>query len=254
MLINDLDAKTTYGVTITDAPGWADAPPRATPSAAVLKRGGARVLGDPRDQPRQISLRGWIHGTSTQDARNKADAFKLAMKRLTGAKMSFDDYPTRYVVARCDSLRIPALSMSMATEKLQFEATLTAHDPYSYDNALTTIAGNTQPLPQGTGPSRPIITLTGAVVNPVLTLKNNAGVTVGTFGITVTMIAGDILVIDCDAKTLKLNGVNRLDLSTTGDFFLIDPADPQFQTPYPTITVAPVPGTSISTGYRKSWR
>lgn len=255
MLINGLDAKTTYGVTITDAPGWSDAPPRSTPSAQVLKRGGARVLGDPRDQPRQISLRGWIHGTSTQDARNKADALKLAIKKLTGAKLSFDDYPTRYVIARCDSLRVPALSLSMVTPKLQFEATLTAHDPYSYDNAsvgpvaLDGTANNHQAL--GTGPSKPIITLVGAKTNPVLTLWDATGlVQLGQLTFTVVLGGGDTLVIDCDAKTVKLNGVNRVDLLTTGDFFIFEPL-------VDTAPAIAMTGTGAGTGsftYRKAWR
>lgn len=257
MLINGLDAKATWGFTISAAPGWADAPSRNTPNAPILRRGGARVLDTPRDQAKQITMTGNIRGTSTQDARDKADALKLALMAPAGVKLIFDDFSTRYIMARVESFRVPPFGAHMIGRDLNVEIAFTAHDPYFYDNALTTVAGNTQPLPQGTGPSRPIITVVGAAggpVNPVFTLKNNAGATVATFGLTVTLIAGDTLIIDCDAKTIKLNGVNRIDLVTTGDFFLIDPADPQFQTPYATITIAPATGTSISTSYRKSWR
>lgn len=254
MLINTLDAKTTYGFTLDSAPGWLDTPRREIPSAKVLRRGGARVLDNPRDQVRQLTLRGTVTGTTAQDARDKIDALKLALSLPTGAQFTFDDLLTRYVIARCESFRVPPFGPSMIQRKLAVEILLTAHDPYSYATTLTTVAGNTPALPLGTGPMRPVITLTGAVTNPVITWKNNAGATVGTLSFTVTMIAGDVLIVDSDAKTVKLNGVNRLDLIASGDFFTFDPAEPQFQNPYGTFTVAPAPATSISTSYRKSWR
>lgn len=193
-------------------------------------------------------------GTSAQDARDKADALKRDLSRLTGAQVTFDDLLTRYVIARCEAFSVLPFGPSMIQSKLTVQATLTAHDPFSYDISLSTVAGNTQPLPLGTGPSRPIITLTGAVVNPLISFKDNTGAIVGSMQLTVTAIAGDVIIIDCDAKTIKLNGVLRLDTLTAGDFFTFDPADPKYQTPYPSITIAPAPGTSISSSYRKAWR
>jgi hypothetical protein len=254
MLINTLDAKVIYGFALDSAPSWLDAPRRDIPSAKILRRGGARVLDTPRDQSRQLTLKGTIISTTTQDARDKIDALKLALSIPTGAQLTFDDLLTRYVIARCESFRVPPFGPSMIQRKLAVEVMLTAHDPFSYDTTLTTVAGNTPALPLGTGPMRPVITLTGAVTNPVITWKNNAGATVGSLTLTVIMIAGDVLIVDSDLKTIKLNGVNRLDLLTAGDFFTFDPADPQYQAPYGTFTVAPAPGTSTSTSYRKSWR
>lgn len=257
MLINTLDAKVTYGFAFESAPGWLDGPPRQTPSAPVLRRPGSRVLDNPRDQKRQVTLRGTIIGTSAQDARDKADALKFALSRNSGAQITFDDLLTRYVIGRCEAFRAIPFGASMLQRKLAVEATMVAYDPFSYAISLTgpiTLDGTTtvhQTL--GTAPSRPIITLTGAQTNPVLNLWDTTGtVLLGSISLIVTMIAGDTLVIDCDAKTIKLNGNNRLDLLNTGDFFTFDPlvdASPSIQ--YASGGAGAGTGTYT---WRKSWR
>lgn len=133
MLINGLDARTVYGFALDSPPGWLDAPPRQTPSAQVLKRGGARVLDKPRDQVRQVVLRGTIMGDTLADSRNKADALKLALCRNAGAQLTFEDQPTRYVIAWCEQFRMPPYGPAMLQNRVTVEATMTAHDPFSYD-------------------------------------------------------------------------------------------------------------------------
>lgn len=257
MLINTLDAKVTYGFAFESATGWLDNPPRTTPAAQIIKRGGSRPVDNPRDQKRPITLKGTIIGTSAQDARDKADALKLALSRNIGAQLTFDDLLTRYIVARCEAFSVVPFGASMLQRKLSVVATMMAYDPFSYATALTgpitldATAANHQAI--GTAPSRPIITLTGAQTNPVLNLWDTTGtVLLGSIALTVVMIAGDTLVIDCDAKTIKLNGVNRLDLLTTGDFFVFD----ALVDASPSIQYASG-GAGAGTGsftWRKAWR
>lgn len=257
MLINGVDAKVTYGFTYENANGWLDAPARKTPSAQVLKRGGERALDNPRDQARSLSLKGTITGITAQDARDKADALKLALSKNTGAQITFDDLLTRFIIARCESFKVPPYGPSMIQRKLSVEIGLVAYDPFSYSTSLTgpitldATSGVHQTI--GTAPSRPIITLTGAQTNPVLTLFDTTGaVVLGTLSLTVTMIAGDTLVIDCDAKTIKLNGNNRLDVLTTGDFFVFDPlVDPSPAIQYTSGGAGAGTGTFT---WRKAWR
>jgi predicted phage tail component-like protein len=133
VLINGLDARVTYAFAADNSPGWMDAPSRQTPSAQVLRRGGARVLDKPRDQARQLTLRGTIMGASASDARDKADALKAALCRNSGVQLTFDDEPTRYVLARCEAFRVPPTGPSLIQNRLTVEATMTAHDPFAYD-------------------------------------------------------------------------------------------------------------------------
>jgi predicted phage tail component-like protein len=133
VLIDGVDARNTYAFALESAPQWMDTPSRQTPSGQVLRRPGARVLDKPREQARSITLKGTILGTSADDARNKADALKLALSKNAGVQLTFDDEPTRYVTARCESFKVPPIGPSMIQPKLTVEATLTAHDPYAYD-------------------------------------------------------------------------------------------------------------------------
>jgi phage-related protein len=133
VLINGVDARTAYGFALESPPGWLDAPPRQTPTAQVLRRGGSRVIDKPRDQPRQVTLRGTIMGATVADARDKADALKNALSKNSGVQLTFDDEPTRYVTARCENFRIPPYGPSMLQNRMSVEAVMTAHDPFSYD-------------------------------------------------------------------------------------------------------------------------
>jgi hypothetical protein len=108
------------------------------------------------------------------------------------------------------------------------------------------------PAAVGSGVLRPIIRITGASVNPVITLYNKWSVAVATILLTITTVGGDVLVIDMDAKTIKLNGVSQIATLTAGDFFSIDPADQaNFGGNGPTIG-----STSgvLSVDYRRAWR
>lgn len=109
-----------------------------------------------------------------------------------------------------------------------------------------------QRLPLGTGPIRPVVTITDASTNPVITLYNSAGVPVASMALTITTVAGDTLVIDMGAKTIKKNGVSAIGSLTTGDFFSIDPIDQaNFGGAGPAINTS---SGALSVSYYRSWR
>lgn len=253
-----IDAKLAYGFTISDAPGWMDTPSRQTPAVQVLRRGGMRVLDRPRDQPRQIVLHGNIRGTSTQDSRDKADALKLALSYPTGVSLTFEDLLTRYVCGRLDSFRVPPYGPSFITRDLSVEASLTAHDPYSYDIDAAVVAmpaaASTGFLLPGTAPIRPVVTIVGACVNPVISLYGTfgvGGVLIGAIGLAITNGAGDVLDIDMDAKTVKQNGVNIISSIASGDFWVVEPGDLRI------VASGFYIGSTSGGGYvtyRRSWR
>jgi phage-related protein len=213
LLINGVDAE-TLGFTLAESPGWLDAPPREFPTAPVSGRPGATALANPTEGVRQVTLTGTVRASTVASGRSKVDALKLAL------------------------LANPL-------------AVLTALDPLSYDIAQSTIAIGTR-LPLGTGPIRPIVTISGASVNPIISLFNTAGVVVASITITITTILGDTLVVDMDAKTVKKNGVSSIASVTAGDFFSIEPAD---QVNFG--GAGPWVGTTSGAGdvrYYKSWR
>jgi phage-related protein len=249
LLINTVDAA-TLGFTLSDAPGWLDAPPRQTPSAGVIGREGETALAAAVEATRRVTLRGTIMAATAALARGKVDSFKLALL-ANPLKLTFSDNATRYVSGALETFAASADVGPFVQEGLKVEAAIRLLNPLSYDIAQTNIAFGAR-LPLGTGPVRPVITINGAATNPTFSLFNSAGTIVASITITIATIVGDTLIVDMDAKTVKKNGVNQIAAVTAGDFFTVDPAD---QANFG--GVGPLIATSSGNGnitYFRSWR
>lgn len=245
MLINSVNAR-TYGFILAEPPGWLDMPPVQTPSASVLQRGPI-VLGAQTVLPRRVTLRGHVRGSSASDVRTKLDSFKLALS-YPPVKIVFDDSSTRYHSLHLETFSHPPLPQGTFLAKdLRVELTLVAYSPYAIDLSDTVISG-TSALPMGTGPVRPVVTLSGAS-NPVThNLRDKDSNVVSSM----VIAAAGTIIVDHDAKTITDDGVLNLNALTSGDFFVIDPADPKFQGAGPSITSSGA--SSHSTTYKKTWR
>jgi phage-related protein len=250
LLLNSVDAA-TLGLTLAEAPGWLDLPPRQFPTAAIIGRGGAKRLSDAIEQPRRLTLKGMVRASTWAAARANIDALKLALL-ADPLVVTFADHSDRHVFAVLESFTAPTLAGPFVQENLQIEATLTAYDPLSYSNSLSTITLGVNRLPLGTGPVRPLVTISGASTNPVITLYNTAGAAVASITLTITTVGGDTLSIDMDAKTVKKNGASVIANITAGDFFSIDPLDQvNFGGAGPYINSSSGAGNST---YYKTWR
>lgn len=256
MQINDVDVKATFGFTLAEAPGWSDAPPRQTATGNIAVRG-IRPTVAPIDLPRRIALNGLIRASSAATARSNLDKLKLALSAAP-VKLSFSDQPTRYIHARLDSFPVPPEAMGSAISKhLRCSITLTAHDPFFYDQTATSLpTGGLMPL--GTGIHRPVITLAAATISSppfFLDLKNGAGAVVATM--TINQGGGpQAIVVDCDTQIITAAGVNILD-KLSGDFFRIDPLiHATFGSSlWPEIVTRNITtGGTPSVVYRKAWR
>lgn len=245
MLINSVNAR-TYGFILSEPPGWLDAPPVQTPSAFVLQRGPV-VLGTQTVQPRRVTLRGYVRGTSASDARSKLDSLKLALS-FPPVKVIFDDSSTRYHSLHLEGFSAPPLPQGAFLAKdLRVEIAMVAYSPYAIDSSDTTVSGSSA-LPMGTGPVRPVVTLNGASSPVTHNLRDKDNNVVASM----VIAASGTIVVDHDAKTITDDGVLNLNALTSGDFFVIDPADPKFQGAGPSITSSGA--SSHSTTYKKTWR
>jgi hypothetical protein len=186
--------------------------------------------------------------------RVRLDALKVALS-ASSLSLVFADHPNRHVNVSLDSVSSPPPVGSMVQETMPVEVSVTAYDPLSYDNNLLTVdmpGGGSAYLLLGTGPVRPVVTVVGAAVNPVIRLFNKSNAVIASLSLAVTTVGGDSLVVDMDAKTVKKNGVSILSAISAGDFFTIDPLDQtNFGLPGPFIQSLPGSGT-IS--YYRSWR
>lgn len=243
MLINGVDAL-TMGFTLSDAPGWLDMPPAQTPVGIVLSRG-SRALGPPVENAKRLTIRGWVRASTAAQARIYLDTLKLNFFR-SPVQLVFADWSTRYYDAMIENFSVPPAQMgSQVAKALQVTATFITQ--YAQETALTSVSGS-DAMPMGTGPVRPIVTLSGATSPVTHSLLDKDGNTISSM----VIAASGTIVVDHDAMTIVDDGVLNLNALTSGDFFYIDPAQIRFQGSGPTITSSGASSHSIS--YRKSWR
>lgn len=253
LLINGVAARAAFGFVMAECAGWLDAPSQTRQTAVIPGRAGAIALADPQEQPRKLTLRGTILGLSASDARAKMDALKAAMF-ATPLTLSFPDQPTRQVYAGVDSWPVTPPPVSTYAKMLAIEIGLTLNDPYSYDTAFTPVTGTGHhALPLGTGTVRPLITMAGPVSGPVTFGYYAHGVLTQQMVMSLNLVSGDTLAIDCDAMTVEINNVNTISSLAAGDFFVFDPTrDGDAVTGWPYLTASP--DAAFSVAYRKAWR
>lgn len=258
LTINGTDLS-TLGFHLSRANGWKDAPKRSRATAVRPTRAGALRTGADVEAPRTLTLEGTIIAADADGVRTAIDELRAAILRTQPATIILPDAPTRYLLAWLDGHTIDAgAGPSMIQRMLTTRFDLSLLDPYAYDVAQQTITlgAGVNRAPLGTAPSFPVITISGAATNPIVTLKRWDGTTLATLGLTLTTIAGDTLVIDMDAKTIKKNGASVLANLTSGDFFALDPATAQqnygaLAAEQPYVVTSSGAGTTV---YRRAWR
>lgn len=248
---NEASARENFGLLVEQVAGWRDIPARQWPTAAIpLRQGLTRQASAAAESTRELRIAGHVKGDSVGDARAKLDALALALEH-DPVRLRFPDNLTRYVNAQLTRGVTTPAGPQFIQRILPVELLFTAFDPYFYDQDVTVIvlSAAAMRLGLGTAPSRPVLTVRGPATNPVITLRDANGATLQTLGLTITLVAGDTLVVDCDALTIKLNSVtSRIDALTSGDFLTMDPVSAGQQ---PTLALSS--GTGEAT-YRRAWR
>ena len=256
--INGTDPR-TLGLIIAEISGWLDDPARQFAAVSVPGRPGQLIVNPTPDVAVQRCVaRGIIEGTDVAACRANFDKVKALFGASAGVAVAFLDAPGRAVTAFCTRLSAAPGAAQMISRKIAVEIELVAFDPYAYDTSTTNVAISAvaAALALGTAPLRPVLTITGAATNPVFTLKNSAAVTVGSLGLTLTTVGGDSLVIDCLKRTIRLNGTNRLDALSAGDFFSLDVTALGIfsSSSWPTLAVAGLGAGTAAAAYKKAWR
>lgn len=263
--INGLDAKAVFGFRLATPTGWADSPGARYQTGQIPGRAGALALQTPDDATRELTLSGIVEGADAAEARENLDWLRAELQKPGGTLLIFGDQPTREYTAQLDRLTVAADNGPVLIDRqLSIEIRFTCLDPYAYDTATTTVALSAAPqaLALGTGPTRPLLTLTaggGGLSDPLFTLYESDGVTVaGTLGLTIALAAGDTLVIDCDDMTVRKNGADAMAAITAGDFLVADAAlQGDYRTSaWPKLKLTLGAGTTslAEASYRKAYR
>jgi len=249
---------TTLGFVLADPPGWLDDPARRRPAAAVAGRAGAIPFGVAEEQPRKIALRGVVRGATAPACRDNLDRLS-ALLHAPVLSLAFSDLPGVAIVVELDGApTVRPAAAPLAARVFSVEIPLVANDPYFYDLAATTVTLTAAPTscPVGTAPVGPVVTIQGAATNPALTLRTSDGAVVQTLGLVISCVAGDVLVIDCAAATIRKNGVSAIAALTSGDFVALDVASQgRFaDAAWPTLACAGLAGGSAAAAYQRAWR
>lgn len=201
----------------------------------------------PQMGSRVLTVKGYLRAST---AAGLLAAYDELQDRLQAGDAEFRviNRPGRFMVVRYRDRSVTPLDPQFLSTAHRCDFVLEAVDPLWYDRdpvPVSAPAGAVARCPIGTAPVWPMIHIMGAGSNPVLTLKNAAGDTVGSMTLTITLAAGDYLVIDCGAGTITkyVNGVasDGLALLTAGDFPVISPE-------HGDVVTGALPTLSISAG------
>ena len=255
ILINGVELG-TLGFKVREARGIWNTPVASSEGTPIPHRAGQLV--PPADTvkiaSRTIDIIGWLRGTSRADFLTKLDVLKALLIGPLTVRRAEDD--TREHRARLLSLTMTETGPVFLQRTQELVLSLWCDDPYAYDASDQTVNfGAATAVPLGTAPSTGVITITGAAVDPVITLKDPSGTVLETMGFTRTLGAGDTLAIDLEQflVTLTVGGVDSNDIAalTSGTFFTLDPRDADvYAGDYPTLEVSAGTGQLV---YRRAY-
>lgn len=197
------------GLNLTRLPAVFAAPADGYPSIGIPFRPGVTLTTDqPNTSAREILVQALVMDTSAANAETTMQALKDAVSgRLVG--IGFDHASGRKYYGVCTDvtgdMAFPDALPGHVSTTLRF----LCPDPYAVDDALTTVSGIAAERVQvtvGTGPTYPIITITGAATTPTITLRTHDGESVA------TMTAANIAAGDC-WRVDTLHGLSEICVS-----------------------------------------
>lgn len=206
ILINDTPL-TRYGFTVMEGlDGWRDAAVGSRPSDDAPGLAG-RVLLDSRAQipARQVTVPGFIRASSLSALLVNHHLIK-ALCAGARVELRFADDLTKVLACELVEARFPGVGPRLINNQARCRLRFEALDPYWYDRQPLLIAAPAATrarCPLGTAPTAPVLQVLGSATNPVITLRNQAGDSIGTLTWTGTLAATDSLEIDCAARTAR---------------------------------------------------
>lgn len=253
LYIDDFDMA-TLGLVVREVTGLSDTPTVAPRTRERYGRAGVlEVAAYPQVAPRTFLVSGALGAATPAALETALDTLKGKFVGATQRARFVNNATREWVVRLAECTVTPFPGPQFLHVYRQVTLKLLALDPYGYDTSNTVVGsiGNSDvAVAQGSAPSRPVIRVTGAATNPLLTYKNGGGTTLRTMQLTCSIAGGDYVEVDSALMTIKksVSSVisDALDYLTSGDFIVFDPADG-------TPTLRCSSGTGQAT-YKKAWR
>jgi phage-related protein len=210
-----------YGLAVSELRGNWDGPQKSFDEVEIPgHEGPVATILTPTVAALDFVVVGIIQSSSPSQYESDLDALKFILYRAPVTLIA-GNITTRQRTGIVLGTPVTMPFPSMAGGRIEIR--VRCRDPFAYAATPTTVTGSANTdveMPLGTHTSLPVITLTTAT-NPVVTLKNSAGATIGGF----TLAGTGTFVIDCANQTVSLGGTRDDSLMTAGDYFALDPHD-----------------------------
>lgn len=244
----------SLGLKVERVDGWRGSPARRWQTVFVPGRAGlTKAASVVEEAPVELRVSGTLRAASVAALQTNFDTLASLLAE-TPLVVVCPDNVTRAMQADLSTMSSEPFGPQFSAIDMPIVITLTCVKPYKYDLVDTVglaPAGTTLRLPLGTAPVRPKITVSGVASSPVVTLSDYNGTSIATMTYSGALVAGDVLVFDCDLMTVRKNGVSVL-ASVSGTFFKIDPSTAALY------RIASWPRLSCSSGdlevrYQRAW-
>lgn len=209
------------GLDIASLEQWHTITDRQYAKVQLPLRRGSKVLTTSQTvSARTLAMRFIVNPTSFTDRATRLDALAAQFNGLVTVTTA--DAPSRAVYGLLQTMNVTPIGQSFVLPSVYADCSIVCDDPlwYDVDPVVTAITAGTQgSLVMGTGPVRKlVVTVNGAVVNPVVILRDQTATEVQRMTLTGSIAAGKWVEIDCDAYsiTLRPDGTNLLQAGWLG--------------------------------------
>jgi phage-related protein len=180
------------------------------------RHGQAIDTGMIRLKPRTISVTGTLQGLSKDDADRIREMVAGFVYRANPLKLYRHELSERYMLVYAESIDHSYITGRYGGRLFNLSIGFRAAEPFllGADHSVTIASASADVNNPGMAPSSPVITISGAVTNPVITNTTTGQ----TLALTMALAAGESVVVDCARFTATKGGVGVV--SALGDAFL----------------------------------
>lgn len=169
-----------------------------------------------RLKPRDISVTGTLQGLSKDDADRIREMVAGFVYRANPLKLYRHELSERYMLVHAESIDHSYITGRYGGRLFNLNIGFRAAEPFllGADQSVTITTASADVNNPGTAPVGPMVTIAGAITNPVIT-----NVTTGqTLGLAMAIGTGESVIVDCERFRTTKGGVSVV--SALGDAFL----------------------------------
>jgi len=169
-----------------------------------------------RLKPRDIRVTGTLQGLSKDDADRIREMVAGFVYRANPLKLYRHELSERHMLVYAQTIDHAYLTGRYGGRLFTLDIGFRAANPalLGADQSVTVTAASADVNNPGTAPVSPVVTITGAITNPVVTNTTTGQ----TLALTLALAAGEPVVVDCERFRATKGGVSVV--SALGDAFL----------------------------------